>query len=125
MMYFNCQNSLPRLVPCPAVFSITAITPVVCFKAMLMLSATNARLSSTDTFPRWLPGCEVEQPQPQLFATLHLVQESCATLFQCFLFRMSQVDEVTIVRQDKFRLIAIFFAMGFEASQCSLRSTAC
>jgi len=40
---------------------------------------------------------EVEQSKPQLFATLHLVEESISRLFEGFLFGMSQVDEVADV----------------------------
>ena len=64
MIYFNCQNSLPKLLPCPAVFSITAVTPFVFSKARLMLSAISDRQSSVDTLLRELPGWKFKSFNP-------------------------------------------------------------
>ena len=45
---------------------------------------------------------EVQQLQPQLLAALHLVEKSLPALLQPLGLRVSQVDEVAVVRQDMF-----------------------
>ncbi|MNE51194.1 hypothetical protein D3C80_1458120 [compost metagenome] len=52
----RCSNDQPRLVPWPAVFSITAVTPSLRSSAQLMDSLTNFRLAASGICLRWLPG---------------------------------------------------------------------
>ena len=49
-----------------------------------------------------------------MFATGHLIKESFTRFIKTFLFRMAQVDQVAVVRQDMPCLKSKFFAILFE-----------
>lgn len=53
---------------------------------------------------------EVQTVQPQLLATLHLVEKRRARLLQPVALRMSEVDQVRIVWQDLGREVAVLVA---------------
>jgi len=56
MITAKCSNLNPTLLPCPAVFSITAVTPSVFSRAKLIDWAIRARHSSVEISFKWLPG---------------------------------------------------------------------
>ena len=57
---------------------------------------------------------EVQQFQSQLFATLHFVKEGSPAFGQSLFFGMSQVYQVTIVRENVFGGEAEFLTIFFE-----------
>lgn len=59
-------------------------------------------------------GMEIQQPQPQLLAALHLIQESSARLCQRLRFRMSQVDQIAVVRQHMLERDTDLLAVGLK-----------
>jgi hypothetical protein len=57
---------------------------------------------------------EVEQSQPKLLAALHLIEEGVAGFIKRLLYRVTQVNQIAVMRQDLPRTEVVFFARGFE-----------
>ena len=57
---------------------------------------------------------EVQQRQPQLLATAQLINKCVARFFQRLGHRVTQVNQVAVVRQDLTGCEVVFFAGGFE-----------
>ena len=59
-------------------------------------------------------GMEVQAVKSQLLASLHLIQKRSPRLLQPFLFRMSQIDKIAVVRQYRAGGITQLFAPFLE-----------
>jgi hypothetical protein len=79
---------------------------------MLMDSAMRARQASSSICIRWLPGWKFSS-QPQLLAALHFIKKGIAGFFQRFFNRMTEVNQVAVVK-DLARPVVILFTGGFE-----------
>ena len=76
MIYFKCQNSLPTLLPCPAVFSMTAVTPCVLPQRNVNGFGNPIQASLNGNLVQMTARMKIQQLQIQLFATLHFIQKA-------------------------------------------------
>ena len=69
-------------------------------------------------------GVKIQSIQPQLLAALHLVEESLPRLLQRIRVRVTEINQITVVRQYLSRRVPEFLAAFFE--QCdTLRRQRC
>lgn len=61
---------------------------------------------------------EIEQRQSELLAAAQFIDKGIARFFQRLLNRVAEVNQVAVVRQDLSGTKAVFFAGGFEFSNC-------
>ncbi len=64
---------------------------------------------------------EIQQLQPQLLATLHLIQKSGTRLLQSLLLGTAQVNQITVVRKDVVRRISVSLAPLAKQADAPLR----
>ena len=100
MIYARCSNLNPRLEPCPAVFSMTAVTPLRAVEGDIdrLGDAVQAllRRNSVQVAARM----EIKTVEAEGLAAAHFVDEGRPGLLEPFALGMPQVDQVTVVRQD-------------------------
>ena len=59
---------------------------------------------------------EIQTVDPELFAALQFIKKCLAGFFQCFRFRMAEVNQIAVVGQDLPVAVAVFLQLALKAA---------